>query len=65
MSWADTMKATALAALAERTAPTARIVVDAPWTWNAKDVWLARARQPAAASTHSSVRQSIDALIRY
>jgi hypothetical protein len=41
------MKATALAVLAERTTPTARLVVDAPWTWNLKDVWLTRARQPA------------------
>jgi hypothetical protein len=59
------MKATALAVLAERPAPPDRIVVDAPWTWNPKDVWLTRARQPAAASTHASVRQSIDATIRY
>jgi hypothetical protein len=49
MSWADTIKATALAALAERTAPTARFVADAPWSWNPHDVWLTRARQPAAA----------------
>jgi hypothetical protein len=49
MSWADTIKATALAALAERTSSPARSVVDVPWSWNPYDVWLTRASQPAAA----------------
>jgi hypothetical protein len=51
MSWADTVKATALAALAGRTATAGRGSVDKPWTWNPHDVWLTRAsepRQPAA-----------------
>jgi hypothetical protein len=46
MNWADTLKATALAVLAESTATAARIAVDVPWSWNPHDVWLARARQP-------------------
>jgi hypothetical protein len=46
MSWADTVKATALAALAERTVAAGRTSVDAPWIWNPQDVWLTRARQP-------------------
>ncbi len=43
MSWNETVKAAALAALVERTPPDARISVDAPWTWNPHDVWLSRA----------------------
>jgi hypothetical protein len=44
MNWADTVKATARTVLAERTATTGRVSVDAPWTWNPYDVWLSRAR---------------------
>jgi hypothetical protein len=38
MSWTDTVTATALAALAGRTAAAARISVHTPWTWNPHDV---------------------------
>ena len=44
MSWADTVKSTALTVLAERTAPTGRVSADALWTWNPYDVWLSRVR---------------------
>jgi len=44
MNWADTVKATARTVLAERTATTGRVSVNAPWTWNAYDVWLSRVR---------------------
>ncbi len=43
-SWPDTMKATALAALAERTAADTRTAIDTRWTWDAKLVWLSRVR---------------------
>jgi hypothetical protein len=55
MSWADTVKATALAALAGRTATAARISVDTPWSWNPHDVWLTRARQPRKLADQPSV----------
>ncbi len=44
MSWADTVKATALTVLAERTETTGRVSADALWTWNPYDVWLSRVR---------------------
>lgn len=50
MSWNDTVKAAALTVLAERTATAARIVADAPWSWNPHDVWLTRIRQPSRES---------------
>jgi hypothetical protein len=46
MNWNDTVKASALAALVERTPPDARISVDTPWSWNPHDVWLSRVKQP-------------------
>jgi hypothetical protein len=56
MSWTDTMKATALTALAERTALAARMPVSTPaWSWNAQDVWLERVRQPRARIARSSI----------
>ena len=46
MSWADKVKATALAAQAEHAATPARISVDAAWAWNPYDVWLSRVQPP-------------------
>jgi hypothetical protein len=46
MSWAETMKAMALAALAERTSTPASVSVDAPSGWNPHEVWLTRINQP-------------------
>jgi hypothetical protein len=43
-SWPDTMKTTALAALAERTAADTRTANDTRWNWDAKLVWLSRVR---------------------
>jgi hypothetical protein len=54
MSWADTMKAMALAALAERNATVGRILVDAPSGWNPHDVWLTRVKQPRELAAQSS-----------
>jgi len=49
MRWNDTVKATALAALAERTTPTSSVAVDRPWTWNPHDIWLSRIKPPRRA----------------
>ena len=53
MSWTETVKATALAALAGRTAAVDRIATDAPWNWKAHDVWLTRAKQPRELAAES------------
>ena len=45
-NWQETMKATADATLAERTATPARNVADASFHWNAYDVWLSRVQPP-------------------
>lgn len=45
MHWADTVKSTALAALAERTATAGRSSVVTPWSWSPHEVWLSRAKQ--------------------
>jgi len=55
MSWADTVKATALAALAERTATAGRISVDTPWSGNPHDVWLTRVKQPRELAASSAL----------
>jgi hypothetical protein len=54
MSWADTLKATALTALARRTSTVGRVSTDAPWSWNMHDAWLTRARQPHSRTAPSS-----------
>jgi hypothetical protein len=54
MSWADKVKATALAVLAERTATGASSADDTPWSWHPRGVWLMRARQPGESTTRSS-----------
>jgi hypothetical protein len=54
MSWNDAVKAAALAAQAERTATAARIVADAPWSWNPHDVWLSRVKPRRERSVQSS-----------
>jgi len=46
LNWQDTLKATALAALAERTNPTAPNTINQPRTWDAHEVWLSRIQQP-------------------
>jgi hypothetical protein len=45
-NWQETMKATALAAEAERAVTPVRNVADASYTWNAYDVWLTRIQSP-------------------
>ncbi len=54
MSWAEKLKATALAALAERTATAAPNSADAPWNWKAHEAWLTRVRQSHERAAHSS-----------
>jgi hypothetical protein len=54
MSWADMMKAAAVAA--GRRAPASQTVVGAPWTWNPRDVWLARVRLTRESVVESSGR---------
>jgi hypothetical protein len=44
MGWADTVKATALTVLAERTETTGRVSAHTLWTWSPYDVWLSRVR---------------------
>jgi hypothetical protein len=54
MGWADTVKSTALAVLAKRTATAGRISVDAPWSWNPHDVWLSRVNREVDTQSSSS-----------
>lgn len=44
MGWAETVKATALTVLAERTETTGRVAARTLWTWSPYDVWLSRVR---------------------
>ena len=53
MNWKDSVKATALATLADSTPTFARISADAPWNWNPHDVWLTRV-QPLRGLTPKS-----------
>jgi hypothetical protein len=46
MSWSDKIKATALAALAERATTAAPAAIDTRWTWDAHEVWLSRVKPP-------------------
>ena len=64
MSWADTVKATALAVSADRTATTARLSVDAPWNWNPHDVWLTRVKQPREVARPPCQDAALDAALR-
>jgi hypothetical protein len=54
MSWNDTVKAAALAVLAERTTTTGRISVDSPWNWNPHGVWLSRIKPRRERAVQSS-----------
>ncbi len=59
MGWADTVKATALAVLAERTETTGRNSSHALWNWNPYDVWLSRVRPPRDASEQPAVSDPV------
>ena len=59
MSWADTVKATGLAALAERTASAARIFDAAPSGWARHDAWLTRVRPVRTLVTQPSTRGAL------
>jgi len=56
MSWADMMKAAALAA--GRRTPVSRSVVGAPWTWNPRDVWLTRVKMTRESIVESPARDA-------
>lgn len=56
MSWTDTVKAKALAALSGRTV-TSRRIDDTPWNWNPHDVWLKRVEQPHDRAARSSLNE--------
>jgi hypothetical protein len=58
MGWADTVKATALTVLAERTETTGRVSASTLWAWSPYDVWLSRVRpsREAAAQPAESGR---------
>lgn len=61
MSWAtrwnETVKATALATLAERTATASTVAVDTPWNWSPHDVWLTRVKSPRTLADRASIRE--------
>jgi hypothetical protein len=57
MNWKDTVKATALATLAERTESAGRTSFDAPWSWNPHEVWLTRVKQPRELAARSSMSE--------
>jgi hypothetical protein len=56
MNWADSMRATALAALAGRKTPARRIFSGSPSSWLPQDVWLTRASQPRDRNQPAGVR---------
>jgi hypothetical protein len=57
MSWADTMKAHALAALAERTSTARQPFVATSSGVCPRDVWLTRVRQPRELTARSSTSE--------
>jgi len=57
MSWNDAVKAAALAAQTERTAPANRMSVDTPWSWNPHDIWLSRVQPPRDLAARSSMSE--------
>lgn len=57
MNWKDTVKATALAILAERTESAGRTSFDTPWSWNPHDLWLTRVKQPRELAACSSMSE--------
>jgi hypothetical protein len=58
-TWAETMKVAALATTARKTATVVRGAVDVPWSWNPREVWLRRAKQPRDRVARSSQRGSM------
>jgi hypothetical protein len=56
MSWADTVRATALATLDGRMTTAGPIFTGSPPSWNRNDVWLTRAKQPDDRAPQSPVR---------
>ena len=56
MGWTDTLRATALATLAERAGTPNRLFTGGPSGWNPDDVWLRRASQPRGRATQRPLR---------
>ena len=63
MSWADKVRDTARAALADRTATADRICADVPWSWKADDVWLTRVKQPRDLALRFSISEQSNPLL--
>jgi hypothetical protein len=59
MGWADTVKATALKILAERTETPDRASTNTLWTWSPYDVWLSRVRPPLDSAEQPTVRDPV------
>lgn len=53
ITWAKTMKVTALTTAGRQSTTVVRTAVDLPWSWNPREVWLSRARQPRARVTRA------------
>jgi len=56
MTWVDTVRAKALAALADRSTPARRTFASTPSNWNPHDVWLTRETPARDLAADSSVR---------
>ena len=56
MSWAESVRETALAALAGQTTTAARTFASAPARWTPPEVWLKRALQPREREADRSLR---------
>ncbi len=56
MSWADSIRTTAFATLAEQTTAVRRVLGASPSGWYPQDVWLSRARQQRVRSRPVATR---------
>jgi hypothetical protein len=57
MSWADNVKATALAALADRKTSAGRLFATTPWSEDPQAVWLTRVRPPRDTTSRFSISE--------
>jgi len=56
MSWVDSIRTTAFAALADRKTAIRRTFTEEPFIWYPQDVWLSRAKQPRVRSRPATTR---------
>jgi hypothetical protein len=59
MSWADSIRTTAFATLAEQTTTVRRVLSGNPPGWYPQDVWLNRAKQPRTRSRTVATAESV------